>query len=699
MKYRRGIGRIFFFTLVTVMIGLLACIHIGFFQQDGFFRRWFTEFLIAEAICLVLFAVVLLWTIVREFSRVKQHRTRSLVTYLSATMMITGAIPLVIVYIIFNVSITRSIESWFDKPLRQYFDQGISLGQYLLGQDLNRLELLGRRLVGQLEVTQDVISFALDDIKFTNQLDEVSLFDAAGGIIASSHSDALQPRLLTSAALSNVSLGNVYHTVFEDNGQTYILVALPFRTLAHDGAARILQIIDRVPPSYAERINSLQTGQQHYVSLLALRSGLRTSSYIIVGMTVIMIMLFSCWIAVKFSRYMINPLEQLTAATRKVAEGDLHHRVTERGRGELRYLAQHFNQMITQLRQARAAFEEREVAITQANIFLEQILEHLSLGILIFSADNTLQQANAKAESFLKEAGEDPAKINWNARAAESADDDSPSALLSGIRRLIAAEAEAEQVTFHDRIYLLRHYALLEDRQMIVIDDITTQVRAIREDTWEQAARRFAHEINNPLTPIRLTAERLQTKLIRQVDDAQIREILTRSTDTIINQVDAMGMMVKMFHAYADPPTDPFISLNINALINEMIPLYQSPAYRLTPALAPDLPEIAGNAIALRQLLHNLLKNAQEAIESREDGAIDISTASTTEHVVVSISDNGGGIAPENMKVIFDHSFTTKPHGTGFGLAIVKKIVTDHGGEISITNDEKGLCVTLHLPL
>ena len=361
-------------------------------------------------------------------------------------------------------------------------------------------------------------------------------------------------------------------------------------------------------------------------------------------------------------------------------------------RDELGLLTRSFNSMTVQLAEARATAERNQEALAHAKAYLESILANLSAGVLAFDAELRLRSANPSASEIL---GLDCGPLIERPLEAWAECDASLAPLAREIAAAFGANAgEWEQQTEREtgggtQVLLLRGTRLPEPAEtgyVVVFDDVTHLLQAQRDAAWAEVARRLAHEIKNPLTPIQLSAERMQFKLAPKLEQSDA-EMLTRSTETIVNQVTALKHMVDAFSQYARTPEPTLRDVDLNGLVREVLRLYESLAPYIRLELARELPAVRGDPAQLRQVIHNLLQNAQDAMADMPDPSIVIrSEKAEPGKIRFSVTDNGTGFPENLMKRAFEPYVTTKPRGTGLGLVIVKKIVEEHGGEISIAN-------------
>jgi nitrogen fixation/metabolism regulation signal transduction histidine kinase len=401
------------------------------------------------------------------------------------------------------------------------------------------------------------------------------------------------------------------------------------------------------------------------------------------------------------------PLGALVAVTRAVASGDFSQRAAVVSRDEIGMLTQSFNSMTMQLAEARAQAERHQAALVQAKAYLESVLGNLSAGVLVFDDELNLRAANHSAAAILN--------IDFAPLigvAAERWPEPAPGLAQLG-REIAAAFQRAARLEWEQQVerplrgrtqlLLLRGTRLPQGAEsggsVVVFDDITHLAEAQRAAAWAEVARRLAHEIRNPLTPIQLSAERLQVKLEGKLA-APDAEMLARSIQTIVNQVAAMKQMVDAFSQYARTPEPSMRELDLNALTREVLTLYEgSLGGALDMELAGGLPTVIGDAAQLRQVIHNLLQNAQDALAGRREPRVIVATGNADGMVRLTVTDNGTGFPEQVMKRAFEPYVTTKPRGSGLGLAVVKKIVEEHGGTAAIANVEPhGARVTILLP-
>jgi len=392
------------------------------------------------------------------------------------------------------------------------------------------------------------------------------------------------------------------------------------------------------------------------------------------------------------------PLSDLAQATQAVARGDFSKRMPVTSRDELGVLLESFNSMTRQLDEARQVVESNRNQLETAKARLENILANLSAGVLVFDRELRLSIFNHGAAAIL---GAELGTLNGKALAEWIGFEP----FANPVREAFAVHGEKswqlELVLPGTGKTLLARGTPLPSGYVLVFDDVTQLIQAQRATAWAEVARRLAHEIKNPLTPIQLSAERLEMKLADKLgpEDA---ETLRRGAQTIVNQVAALKAMVDDFRDYARLPAPILARLDLNALVAEVLSMYETSSVPVRRKLGAHLPQVLADSAQIRQVLHNLVQNAQDALGAAKTpgSEIEVRTESAGDAVRLVVSDNGGGFPEDLMARIFEPYVTTKPRGTGLGLAIVKKIVDEHHGEIAIENrPRQGASVSILLPV
>lgn len=672
---------------------------------------------IALAVGLAMLVTFQLWRLYRQIrARVIGSR---LTLRLLGTFALMAVLPGMIVYGVSVNFLTRAIESWFNVKVEAALEGGLKLGQSTLDIMLAEVKKKGENMALGLAFQPSALQLAiLNDLREKNGLEDAVLLSLQGRILAFSSNDpnSFLPELPSIPQLRQARQ-HVYGSIEPILGKgLYLRVLAPVSVTDYAGEPRILQLLQPVPKALANTAESVQEVYQDYQELSISRNSLKQVFALTLTLVLMLAMLTAISIAFFLSRRLSAPLGLLAQGTAAIASGDYSQKLPVHSQDELGVLVQSFNSMTSQLDEATRAAERNRARVESARAYLETVLAHLSSGVMTLNEQLELRTYNVAAETIL---GID-LKIHLQQtlagiRASTPQLNEFVNSILSHCTdgNLNGWQQQMEIITgLGNRIVLLRGTRLqyaAESGYLLVFDDITTMVQAQRDAAWGEVARRLAHEIKNPLTPIQLSAERLEHKLSSKLSGNDA-EMLRRATETIVTQVVAMKTMVNEFSEYARAPTLNLSTICINRLIDEVMPMYESSAVRIRTELAEDLPLIAGDPSMLRQVLHNLLQNAQDAMEAKPDAEILLRTklqAGDARHgscVCLSVVDNGDGFPPELLHRAFEPYVTTKRHGTGLGLAIVKKIVEEHRGTVVIENLMKqdtcqGASISLLLPV
>ena len=622
---------------------------------------------------------------------------------------LVAVLPGVLVYGVSVQFVARSIESWFDVRVEKALEGGLNLGRTTLDNLLKDLRKKADTMAASLSVRPAAEHYAaLSMLREQAGVQEATLFTPRGKVLAyvGSERTGLMPDLPGPGVLRQLRQQQSYgaiEAIPEKGLYLRALVAVNTISLADD--MRVLQLLQRVPEQLALDAEIVQTGQREYQELLLARTGLKRLYGITLTLTLLLALLTALSLAFVLSERLSAPLSFLVEGTRAVALGDFSQRETVASGDEFGVLTQSFNAMRQQLAEARATAERNQAQLTDAHTYVQSILANLSAGVLAFDESMRLRSFNHSASAildadFAQLAGIELARWHERIPALKELAADVAAAFRAGAGSEWAKQIERAGKG-GNQMLLLRGTRLPAGSGtgfVVVFDDITHVLQAQRDAAWTEVARRLAHEIKNPLTPIQLSAERLQHKLAAKLGLADA-DMLKRSTQTIVNQVSALKNMVEAFRQYARMPEPTRQELDFNDLMREVLTLYESLAGRLQIELAPDLPRIVADPAQLRQVIHNLLQNAEDALTGAENPRIVVRTQALGAGLSVTISDNGSGFPHELMQRVFEPYVTTKPKGTGLGLVIVKKIIEEHGGSVEIANVvPHGARVTLNFP-
>jgi nitrogen fixation/metabolism regulation signal transduction histidine kinase len=627
---------------------------------------------------------------------------------LMVVFALMALIPGGMVYAISFQFLQRSIESWFDVRVDESLKGGISLAQRALQNSLKELGQKAEVMAVALASSQSSEAATLNRLREQQNVEEATLMTPRGRIIAQAGVEpvALLPDLPGPNVLRQVRAQQTVPSIeaIPERG-LYLRVIVPVNVLTIADDIRILQVLQKVPTAIAQDAQLVEAGYKDYQELQFSRNGLKQ----IFGLTLTLAMLLTLFsalaLAFVLSEKLSAPLSALAEATRAIAKGDYSKLNPVKSRDEFGVLTQSFNTMTRQIADATEVMERNQEQLENAKTYLESILSNLTSGVLTFDERLYVKTMNAAANGILAvpagafhglKLSEWPRHVQSVAPFAEIALRHFAS---SGMRQW------EEQMEYRrddgQRTLLLRGTRLGksgENGYVVVFDDITHLIQAQRDAAWGEVARRLAHEIKNPLTPIQLSAERLQQKLKDKLPEHEA-DILKRATGTIVNHVAALKGMVDDFTQYAHASRMNARALTLNDLVREVLVLYESMGVAIEPRLADDLPQIYADPAMLRQVLHNLFQNALDALSGVENPRILVTTSLGTGGVLLTVRDNGSGIAEGVMGRIFEPYVTTKPKGTGLGLAIVKKIVDEHHGRILVENVKPhGANVSIVLP-
>ncbi len=658
----------------------------------------------------VSMTILICWQLWRLYRQIRQQVMGSRLTLrLLGMFAMMAIIPGLLVYAVSVNFLTRAIESWFNVKVEAALDGGLRLGQSTLDIMLRDLEEKGESMAASLALqgAGGHVS-ALNDLREKAGVQEAVLLTPQGRILAFSSNDAASflPELPSVSQLRQARQrvrGEIDPIPVKG---LYLRVLAPVSTTDLRGESRILQLMQPVPKALSETAESVQAVYQDYQELSYARQALKEVFALTLTLVLMLAMLSAVAFAFVLSRRLSAPLGVLAEGTRAIASGDYGKVLPWHDKDELGILVNSFNSMTQQLREATEAAEDNRNQVESARGYLAAILSHLSSGVIALDQRFAVRAINPAAAQIL---GVDLTSIMGQPVQQLSNSHPELALFVDALSiRLQSDEAGEWQQQLElsrsngTQALLLRGTRLPAGRDsgfVAVFDDITRLIQAQRDAAWGEVARRLAHEIKNPLTPIQLSAERLEHKLADKLEKQDV-EVLRRATHTIVSQVTAMKSMVNEFSEYARAPAVNLVELDVHNLIREVLGLYELPGLKLVVELAEGQVTVRGDATMLRQVLHNLLQNAQDALEGVADPVICVSSRVESGMICLAVCDNGSGFPQELLARAFEPYVTTKRHGTGLGLAIVKKIVEEHKGNIQISNRSgNGACVSITLPV
>ena len=686
-------------------------------QNSHLFGDVYSLLLIINLLGILFLLALILFNIYHLVIQFREGIMGSRLTLRLLSMItVLAVVPVVIVFTFSIHAINRGIDSWFDVKVEQALDGALLLGRLTLDAKKQELLTKTKEIAGQLQKTSGRLAIsALSILRDQNDIAELTLFSEDGKIIATAgqESDILVPDQPDEAVMSQIRKGLSYvglDAISEDDLRMRVVV--PVYSGDINALPRVLQALQPLPNRYATLGENVQSSYAEYEKLIYLRGPLKFGFTLSLSLIALITVLISIWASIFASRRVLAPLRDLAEGTAAVANGNYRKQLPVSSRDELGILVQSFNDMTDRIRKAQLQTRRSQREAESQRAYLETVLAHLSSGVLSIDAKHRMQGLNTAAGQLLDIDLDD---MRQNSLKEMSVLQPRLEPFFSAIETSLA-ENELEwqsEVTLAEepgkKILLLRGSRLSGNQQeyIVVFDDVTTIIQAQRDAAWSEVARRLAHEIKNPLTPIQLSAERIRHKLMPKLDE-DAKHTLDRSTRTIVEQVDSLKEMINAFTNYARPLKIHFEQVNLNELVRDVVELYKSQSKSRVKVgfqldLDPALPVIRADSGRLRQVLHNLLLNCQEALVNTVEPKIIIQTrlgksltAGTIEMVV---ADNGPGFPKSLMDNIFEPYVTNKEKGTGLGLAIVKKIAEEHNGSLVAANRKQGAEIRVILPI
>ncbi len=668
------------------------------------FGKYYNWLIFFNVIGLISLLALIIYNV---YKLIVQYRLKTIGSRLTARMVgvfvLLTIIPVSIVYYFSLSFLHRSIDSWFDVGIEIALEDSLQLGRSAL--DLRKREALNktRQIAFEISELDDETLFAyLNEARNRHNANELTLVDHDQSIVASSGIDSTElPTALPLTAVGDLGAENHYLNL-EENAAYGLAIRIAVLVPSSDVTERSKTLQAIFP--FTDRLSELTVGVQaafdQYKELAVLRNPLKTSFTLALSLIWLLSVLSAIWIAFVAARNLVSPINDLVEGTKSVAAGDYEKQLVVSGDDELGFLLRSFNTMTRKISRTREIARQSQLMEAMQKNYLESVMEHITSGVLTIDETGFIKSGNPAACSifgiesyFFTELYIDDVIREYPMMQP----------FYEAVRNHMQSEHEwqEEVVVFGQsgrkilrvRGATLKSQSETRKEQVIVVDDLTELIQAQKDSAWSEMARRMAHEIKNPLTPIQLSAERLQRKLSGEVSgDKQL--MLERYTHTIVQQVEAMKTMVNAFTDYARSPSQNPESLNFNQMLEEVTTLYDeiNPEVTIKLELDGQAILIMADAVRLRQLVHNLIKNSLETIDAV--GWIKLQTRVLREFGVqyaeLVVEDSGDGIADEVAENLFDPYVTTKTSGSGLGLAIVKKIVDEHNGVVWVEKGEQG---------
>ena len=710
----RPLPTVIFLLLLLTAVILLASAA----QYNSEIADYFSHLFVINILGVLLLLVLIAANIYRLIKEVKlrQLGSRLTISFL-LTFGVLALVPLAIVYAFSIQFLNQSIDSWYDVEIEKALGDALLVGRNSM--EAAKTDLIANlsddiASLAQIESESDVFS-TLDEIRAANDLTEISLFTATGRILASSNSDVtvIIPDSPDERMMTAVRRGEIQSRVEPLNDNSLQLrIIFPAPSSGVDQPARFLQVLYDLPFRFANVGESLEQASSQYNRLVYLRRPLKLSFITTLTLVTLLTGLAALWAAILSSRRLIAPLRDLAEGTQAVASGDYSKELPVTSSDELGVLVQSFNDMTGQIKRTQEQEQHTQNQLEDQRAYLETILRRLSSGVLSFDLNHHLRTSNETAQNILdielessnNSIEELKLKFNWLVPFFEYIQQNMRAGAYEWQSEIEVVGSKGRQV-LNVRGTRLPYENLARGGFVIVFDDMTNLIQAQRSAAWGEVARRLAHEIKNPLTPIQLSAERVRNKFMNKVEGKD-KETLDRATRTIANQVESMKQMVNEFSVYAQPAMVQLQTLDLNQLIRDVVEMYMDSkkTVRFELELQEQMPFIRADASRLRQVLNNLIINAHDALLNTKDAVISIRTCvksiKDAEFIELSIVDNGRGFDETMLDRIFEPYVTSKEKGTGLGLAIVKRIVDEHNGVIRVENTaHSGAGIFIDLPI
>ena len=696
--------------VLLLFFALLASLYLlsSATENSALIGPYYSWLLLGNALGLLLLAAILGYQLYRLLVEYRQRRAGIRLTLRMVTMFVVLAIvPVSLVYLLSVQFLQRGIDSWFDVRIEKALGDALDLSRNSMsGLIRDRARTTLKMAEAMADAPTSLATLDLVDMRLTSGADEVALLDTTGRFYAFSNidSEALVPNAPSELIYSQLRQGYPYLDMEPIKDQGFyirVVIEIPDTISLITGEKRLIQALYPVSGQLNTLSQSVQSAFAAYKELSYIRDELKHSFILTLSMALVLNILAAVIVGVISARRLVEPVRILVDGTRAVATGDYDKRLPVTTRDELGQLVRSFNDMTRRVAEASQQARDSREAAEEEHAYVQTVLSRLSSGVMTLDSDGKVITMNPRASQILF--NDDTMLSGQN---VDSIVENYPQ--LHEFANCLKRHLKQAESDWDEQIVLLNHNGrqvlmvnggLLSPEQgregehVVMFDDVSDFVQAQRNAAWGEMARRLAHEIKNPLTPIQLSAERVRHKCLNDID-GKAAEVLDKSTRTIIDQVEAMKDMVNAFTQYARSPELKLEALSLNRMIEEIESMYRVDASgtQVTLTLDQDDTHITADAGRIRQLLHNLIRNAYDAMQGVERPHLSIETRLLpgSNLLQLSVQDNGPGFDEAIIDSVFEPYVTTKQQGTGLGLAIVRKIVDEHHGTINAQNSEQG---------